>query len=112
LYNPACCAVLNIRAGLLGRKSEDVRIVLPLESKKRAHLELPMAAIRVSGEAAFLAAISHPRKRESEKQIQKRSLGRVLCNVVQDLSEVKNPPPFFAIRRVTYQSNLFNLEPP
>jgi hypothetical protein len=49
LYNPASCAILHTAE----RKSEDVWMVLPLESKKIEHLELSMAAIGFSEEACF-----------------------------------------------------------
>jgi hypothetical protein len=49
LYNPASCAILHTAE----RKSEDVWMVLPLESKKIEHLKLSMAAIGFSEEACF-----------------------------------------------------------
>jgi hypothetical protein len=73
---------------------EDVRVVFPLESKTLEHLELPMAAIRFSEEAAFLGSISQDRKRR--KRESKTSLRRVSYDAVQNLSEVQNPPQFFS----------------
>jgi hypothetical protein len=87
--------------GIPGRKSEDVWMVFPLESKiekKLEHRQLSTNPIGFSEQA--LGSISHNRKTESENQKQRRSLRRASYNTVQHLSSpLKNRAQFFTIRR-------------